>query len=206
MIISWYGEGCFKIQHGERVLLVDPPEKSSGLTTPRMQTDVIIRTLVPWPFEDNEARDGEMVYGAGEYDIQGIVIKGFALNDESGEQFIKTAYVITVDDVRIGIAGHVSQTLPPAAAESFEELDVLIAPAGGEPFMSQEAVVRMVKQLNPKVFIPSFYKIPGLKRSAKDIKPVLEEFNGEASSQDKFVFKKKDIADIKKTTCVCLHV
>ncbi len=205
MVILWYGEGCFKIQNGDRVILTDPPEKSSGLTAPRVQSDILVRTLAPWPFEE-EVRDGETVYGAGEYDIQDITVRGFQLHEESGASFIKTAYVITWDDVRIGLAGHISGMLPPAVAENFEELDVLIAPAGGNPFIEQDALVRMVKQLNPKIFIPSFYKIPGLKRHAGDAHPVLEAFNGEASAQDKFVFKKKDIVDIKKTKCICLHV
>jgi len=40
MVISFYGEGCFKIQSGEAVVLIDPPSPQSGLTAPRFKFDV----------------------------------------------------------------------------------------------------------------------------------------------------------------------
>lgn len=205
MVITWHGEGCFKFQNGEVSLLTDLPDVSSGISTPRFKTDVLLKTLTPWPKIQTESNADQTIIGAGEYDIKGVKIKGFELSAESSPKFFKTVYSIIWDDITIGILGHLSQELSPQVMEDFEELDVLIGPAGGEPFIVQEKMVKLVKQLNPKVFIPSFFKAPGLKRKAGDIKDFTGEFNGEVKKpEEKFVFKKKDLADIKKANIVCL--
>ena len=208
MVISWYGEGCFRIQSGEKSVLLDLPDKSSGLTAPRGKYDALVKTLTPWPFdfENTEEGAGTVIHGAGEYDINGIGIRGFELPQESSTHFFKTIYVLSWEDISIGILGHLSGEIPPQTLENFEEVDVLIGPGGGAPFVDHEHMSRIIKQITPKIFIPSFYKIPGLKRDAGLVKPLLEKINGgEAESQEKFVFKKKDLTDIKKTHVICLH-
>ncbi len=207
MVISWYGEGCFRIQSGERSILLDVPDKSSGLTAPRGKYDALIKTLTPWPFDFAQTEEGgASIHGAGEYDVSGIGIKGFELSQESSSHFFKTVYVITWEDISIGILGHLSGDIPPQILESLEEVDVLIGPGGGAPFISSEGMARLIKQITPKIFIPSFYKIPGLKREAGPVKPLLEQVNGgEIEPQEKFVFKKKDVVEIKKTQVICLH-
>ncbi len=207
MVITWSGEGCFKFQNGDVSLLTDLPDASSGISAPRFKTDALLKTLTPWPHDKSESNADTTIIGAGEYDTKGIKIKGFELVAESSPKFFKTVYSIIWDDITIGFLGHISQELPPQAMEDFEELDILIGPAGGEPFISQEKMVKLVKQLNPKIFIPSFYKIPGLKRKAKDIKDFTDDFNGEVKKpEEKLVFKKKDLSEIKKTRIVCLSV
>ena len=209
MIISWQGEGCFKIQNGEVVLTTDLPDESSGLSAPRSKSDIYIKTISSWPFEFGTSPKNSDIFipGAGEYDYRGVKIKGFNLPAESSSKFFKSVFVVDWEDISIGILGHLSSDLSPEILENFEEIDILIGPSGGEPFLSQEKIIKLVKQLNPKVFIPSFYKIPNLKRKTLDIKKVVDEFNGDSSSgNDKFVFKKKDIQDFKKTKLICLKV
>jgi L-ascorbate metabolism protein UlaG (beta-lactamase superfamily) len=207
MVITWHGEGCFKLQNGEISLMTDPPENVSGISAPRFKTDVLLKTITSWPGVGGDYNADSVIVGAGEYDIKEIKIKGAELVGESSPKFFKTVYSIIWDGITIGILGHISGELSPNIMTDFEELDVLIGPAGGEPFISQEKMAKLVKQLNPKIFIPSFYKIPGLKRKAKDIRDFTEEFNGEVQKgQEKFVFKKKDLADIKKAKVICLTV
>ena len=113
--------------------------------------------------------------------------------------------MVVWDDITIGLLGHVSSPVPPASLEHFEEIDVLVTPAGGDPFIDQKELIKLVKQLNPKIYIPSFYKINGLKRKSADAKEVLEALNGGSEKpEEKFVFKKKDLAEIKKTKVVTL--
>jgi L-ascorbate metabolism protein UlaG (beta-lactamase superfamily) len=206
MIISWYGEGCFKIQNGEVVLLTDIPEASSGITPPRLKADVVLKTFTPWPFDKEAVQQADaVIYGAGEYDVRGMRIKGYELAAESSEKYFKTIYSVLWDDIKLGFLGHVSGEIPPQLLETFEEIDVLIGPAGGDPFMGQEAMQKLVKMLNPKIFIPSLYAIPGLKREAGSIDDFFKGFSGDVEKgQDKFTFKKKDIQDIKKTKIICL--
>lgn len=211
MIISWYGEGCFKIQNGEKTILIDPPEANLGFSVPRFRSNILIKSLTPWPFpfsQEAEKNNADFViWGAGEYDIGEIKIRGFSLKSESSDKFFKSAFVVKWEEIVIGILGHLSLLPSPEILENFEEVDVLIAPAGGEPFLSQELLVKLVKQLNPKIYLPSFYKVAGLKRKAQGLEAILIHFNGEVEKMlEKFVFKKKDLAEIKKTKIVTFKI
>ncbi len=205
MIVTWNGEGCFKFQNGEVSLLTDLPDASSGLSVPRGKVSVYVKTLTTHPQPERNENADTTIFGAGEYDVQGIKIKGYELIEESGKGFFKTIYTLMWEDISIGLLGHMSGPIPPAILEYLEEIDVLIAPAGGPPFIEQKELVKLVKLLNPKIYIPSFFKIPGLKRKTEDPKEVFESLNGGGEKpEEKFVFKKKDLAEIKKTKVVCL--
>jgi L-ascorbate metabolism protein UlaG (beta-lactamase superfamily) len=208
MVITWHGEGCFRFQNGETTLLVDPFDSSLGLSVPRFRPDILIKTLTAWPSDQKELNADYAIIGAGEYDIEGIKIKGFELINESSSKFFKTVYSLNWDQIAIGLLGHLSlEQLPQNAKDEFEELDILIGPAGGEPFIEQEKMIKLVKELNPKIFIPSFYKVPNLKRKAKSIDDFVDEFNGDVKrNEQKLVFKKKDLSEIKKTNVVCLTI
>ncbi|MEK7114736.1 MAG: MBL fold metallo-hydrolase, partial [Patescibacteria group bacterium] len=148
------------------------------------------------------------ISGPGEYNIKDVNITGFALPKESSEKFLKTVYLIKMEGINLCFLGHISETPEPAILEHLEEIDILFIPAGGEPFINQKSAAKTVKQTEPKIVIPSFYKIPGLKRTAGDISAFLEEFNGEKTkqkeTQEKLVVKKKDLAGIKKTEIIIL--
>ena len=86
--------------------------------------------------------------------------------------------------------------------------DILFIPAGGRPFISQEAAIKLIKQIEPKIVVPAFFKLPGLKRQSADLKNFLEELNHKENKEkrDKLTVKKKDLADIKKTEVIPLFV
>lgn len=210
MIISWYGEGSFRFQNGETSLICDIPTSSSGASIPRGKVNIYLQTITKWDGEDPQIDTplevNTHIYGGGEYDSDGIRIKGFQLENESESSMFKTVYQITWDDIVIGLLGHISQPLPPTIQEHMNEVDVLIAPGGGEPFLEQTQAIKLIKQLNPKIFIPSFVPFKGLKRKTQDPQPIYTAFDAAPENQDKFTFKKKDLVDIKKTQVVTLNV
>lgn len=206
MTISYYGEGCFKIQSGEITILTDPVSPQSGLTTPRFKADIILKTLTPFPIDEQPAADGQrLIYGPGEYNVKEIDILGLANKKESAENFIKTIYLIKMESLKICLLGHLAEAPEPDIAKHLEEIDILFIPAGGSPFIEQEAAVKLIKNIEPKIVVPSFYKIPGLKRKSDDLKIFLEEINhGKSETQEKLTVKKKDLVEIKKTEVVVL--
>lgn len=199
MIINWYGEGCFKIQTPEITILTDPFDSSIGLTPPRFKADLIIKTLAGLPLETSESRNADAkaltIAGAGEYEIKGVEILGFLLSKESNEKFLKSAYVIKIDDLKLGLLGRLSENLEPNVLEKLESADILFIPAGGNPFINPESAAKLIKQLQPKIVIPSFYKTPGLKRAAGDIKAFAKELDQKFEIQEKLAVKKKDLTD-----------
>ena len=212
MVINFYGEGCFKIQSGNLVVLIDPFDKSVGLTPPRMKTDIVLKTLSPIPFpEDENGEEGtQLISGAGEYNAKGVTINGFPVLKESTDKFLKTIYLVDIEDARLCFLGHLSDVPEPSVLEYLEEIDILFVPAGGEPFMEQKPAIKLARQLEPKIIIPSFFRVPSLKRKTGDLKIFLEEFNGPKGGcekeQDKLTIKKKEIDAMKAAEVVALKI
>lgn len=207
MVITWYGEGCFKIQEGNAAILTDPFESNIGLIPPRFKADIILKTLAAFPLEKAKGEEGYLISGAGEYNISGIDIAGLFLAKESTDKFLKTIYLIKIGDMNLCFLGHISDIPEPSVLEHLEEVDVLFVPAGGSPFLDPKAAVKIVKHLEPKIVVPSFFKIQNLKRQSADIKPFLREFNHEkVEAQDKLSIRKKDLNEIKGVKIAVLKI
>ncbi len=208
MIINWYGEGCFKVQTGGLTLITDPFDSSIGLTPPRGKNNILLKTLTPWPLKSDEAKNEEEkeVRGAGEYEIQGITIQGFSLPKDSSDKFLKTAYKVTAENISLGFLGHLSEELPTEALEGLKDSDILFIPAGGKPFLDSEKAAKLIKQLEPKMVVGSFFKVPKLKRKAGDWKDLAEEIGQKPEILDKLSVRKKDLAEQKKTSMAVLKL
>lgn len=210
MVTTFYGEGCFKLQSGDFVVLTDVFDAKTGLTPPRFKADIVLKTLSSLPLTNQLVNQpaSQLIYGPGEYNFKDVNIIGLPLVKESSEKFFKTIYLLEMEGIKLCFLGHLSEVPEPTTLEHLEEIDVLFIPAGGAPFINQKLSVKVVKQLEPKIVIPCFFKIPSLKRPADKIEMFLEEFNGQKNkhieAQEKLVIKKKDLADIKKTEIMVL--
>jgi len=210
MVITFYGEGCFKLQSGDFVILTDPFDSKTGLTPPRFKANIVLKTLTPITEVGNQRLEvgSQFIHGPGEYNIKDINITGFLLAKESSEKFFKTIYLLELEGVRLCFLGHLSEIPEPTILEHLGEIDILFIPAGGLPFLNQKSAVKIIKQFQPKIVIPCFFKIPSLKRPADKVEKFLEEFNDpktkEITAQEKLVIKKKDLATAKKTQIIIL--
>ena len=140
MVISFYGEGCFKIQSGDMVLLVDPINPSSGLTQPRFKFDISLKTLSSLESEaaGKKENEGFQIIGPGEYNIKDIDISGIGLINESSDKFIKNIFIVMIEGIKMCFLGHISEMPEADILEKLEEIDILFIPAGGKPFIYQK--------------------------------------------------------------------
>lgn len=212
MTINFHGEGCFKIQSGDLTILTDPLNENSGLKAPRFKADLILKTLTPLPIssadrEPRTAAEEFSIVGPGEYNFKNADVSGFLLTGESTKGFFKTVYLLELEGIKICLMGHISDAPDPALLERVEETDILIIPAGGRPFLEQKSAVNLIGQMEPKIIIPSFFKVSGLKRSADDIKKFLDELNHKQKTEnaEKLTVKKKDLSEIKSPKVVVLE-
>lgn len=183
MVINYLGGGSFKLQSGEISLLIDPESS-------RFKADVVLRTLAPADvktYGDAAAPPNE-VFFPGEYEIKGIEILGIPVLAESGEKFLKTVYSVDWEEMKFGFLGHISKLPSDDIIDKLGEPDVLFLPVGGGHFLQAEAAAKLVKQLEPSFVIPTFYKSPD---------DFLKAMNQKVKPEEKFVFKKKDLADEK---------
>lgn len=176
MVISYLGEGAFRLQSGETSLLIDP----SGN---RLKADVTVRTASDPAAPESSA---DTVSFAGEYEIKGIEIEGVQVDAESTVKLVKTAYLITWEDISVGVLGSISNTPDNKVLEKLGEPDILILPVNEDHFLEAEAAGAIVRKFEPSIVIPSLYNEKSAKALAKELG---QAFNVE----DRFTFKKKDL-------------
>jgi len=181
MVITWNGDNYFKLQSGDLVVLVDPTNQRSF-----KGAGVVVNTRKPSasepPEEDAEAAPFWIDH-QGEYEANGVRIRGW--HTEGDAKAEKTAYRLLMDDLSVGILGHLTKDLDPKVQSELAGVDILIVPAGGAPHLSPGAVAKIVRQIEPAAVIP------GLGENAK---PLLKELGqGTVAPSDRFTVKKKDL-------------
>ena len=181
MIVNYLGDGCFRLQSGEVSLITNPSNN-------RFKADVVLRTLVP---AATEAPTDEIVF-PGEYEVKNIEIRGFAAANDSTEKYLKTIYLVTWEEMRFLFLGHIAEMPDGDIMEEISEPDVLFIPTG-EHYLTGEEAVKLMKKLEPRVTIPSFFKSPA---------EFLKAAGAKAETEEKFVFKKKDLAETKSRIIV----
>jgi L-ascorbate metabolism protein UlaG (beta-lactamase superfamily) len=180
MVITYFGNGSFRLQSGETSLLLNPDNN-------RLKADVTLRTLTGTGTNellDHAGDAGMAISFPGEYESHGIEIEGFPITEESTEKFIKTAYKVLFEDMTFVFLGHLSRPLDATLLEEFSEPDVLILPAGGGHFLEPEIAAKTAKQLEARIVIPSFIKNTDI---------FLKALGRKADAAEKFVFRQKDI-------------
>lgn len=202
MTINWYGEGCFKIQEDGVTLLIDPVDSSTGLSAPRFKSDIIIKTLMP-ALKPGKAKpetsdDGaHIVPGPGEYEIKGVGVSGWPLLKDSSEESLKCVYRVRFSDLTLGFLGSLSQFNEPEILEELGTVDILFIPGGGKPFIDQEAAAKLIRQIEPKLVIPTHFAVSGLKRKADSVADFLKEVGQKEKSEpeEKLTIKKKELGE-----------
>ncbi|MEX0869832.1 MAG: MBL fold metallo-hydrolase [Candidatus Spechtbacterales bacterium] len=207
MVISWYGQSCFKIQSGSTVVVTDPFNKSIGLNPPKAEAQLVlishdhpdhnnIATIKGSPF---------VIDGPGEYDHLGIRVEGmlsYQDNKEGEDRGLNTIYSIKMDNIQICHLGYLGQhNLNDDQLERLGEVDILLIPVGGEHTIDGENAVEIINQIEPRLVIPMHYKIKGIKTKPEGVDGFLKAIGkNDASPQDKLTIKKKDLPGPEEKT------
>lgn len=206
MTIEWRGEGCFEISTtGDHFsILTELPSRDSGLNAPRTKTDVLLGIWAG--LEDTlfskKQEDRFVISGPGEYEVKGATIKGIKLSSDGNS--IKTAYLIGAEDLQIGYLGEISKKeVTPELVGFFEDVDVLMVPIGGGEMLDADAAMALINQIEPKIALPMYYKIPGLKRKADSLEAFLKEAGVNVKPEEKLLIKKKDL-NVEETKIIPL--
>ena len=180
MVITNYGDGCFRLQSGEVSVLIDPEGN-------RLKADLTIFTST----DLKEAPEGDVttIRLPGEYEVDGIEVDGAqAMADSSGDK-IKTCYLIRMEDIKVAVLGQISLEPSSDVYDRLEEPDILILPVDKQNYLSGELAAKIAKQFDPAVVIPTF---------VKNEAEVKKAFESKAETIEKFVCKKKDLIAGKK--------
>lgn len=213
MVISWYGQSCFKLTSGSQSLVIDPFEKSIGLTPPTGEAQLVLSTHDHSDHNNITSIKGNpfVVDGPGEYEYQGVRVHGIRSyhDDKKGaDRGANTIYVIRMEGLRVVHVGDLGQTeLTDKQVESIGSVDVLMVPVGGQFTINGSEALAIVNQIEPRVAIPMHYDLPGIKVKLDGVDVFLKEMGVKDSEpQDKLTIKKAPLAEEGKTEVVVLKV
>lgn len=213
MVITWYGQSCFKIQSGDTVVFTDPFNKEIGLTPPRGQANVV--TISHNHFDHNNAQSlsGEplVINRPGEYETKGVGVKGiFSYHDkkEGKERGTNTIYVIEIEGMKICHLGDLGQEeLTSEQLEQINGVDILMIPVGGVATIDGEEAAEIINNIEPRLVIPMHYKFPGVNLPKFDGVDVFLKEMGMNKKEvvDKLTLKKKDLPE-EDTSVVVMKI
>jgi hypothetical protein len=197
MIVTYHGNQFFKLQFGDMIVAINPISKDSKLKSSRFGANISLQSINHEDFNGSEQlvygeKSPFVVSGPGEYEVNGVFIKGFPTTSSyGGKSLINTIYTLTLDNLNVCILGALdSKELPSGAKEAIEDLDILFVPIGGHGTLNASEAYKLATQFEPKVIIPVGYDV-GDKDS---LKTFLKEGGGESVKPiDKLTVKKKDV-------------
>lgn len=196
MQIQYFGLSSFKITTKEATIITDPFHKDSGLTPPRGAADILVlaqKNSKLYSAVSGISGDHFDITDPGEYDIKGVTITGVPLKQE--DKYI-TIFLIEAEDMRILNLTHIKDfNLKEDELEELGEIDILILPVGGNTVMSASAASKAVNEIEPKIIIPSHYKMPGLIIDVDDLSKFIKEMGGKKEEMEKLTIKKKDLPE-----------
>jgi len=196
MQIQYFGLSSFKISTKEATIITDPFHKDSGLTPPRGAADILVLAEKNKKlYSASSGIQGEHfdVTDPGEYDIKGVTITGIPLKQE--DKFV-TVFLLESEDIRILNLTHIKEfNLKEEELEELGDIDILILPVGGNTVMSASLASKVVNQVEPKIVIPSHYKMPGLIIDVDAVDKFIKEMGGKKEETEKLTLKKKDLTE-----------
>ncbi|MEK7634933.1 MAG: MBL fold metallo-hydrolase [Patescibacteria group bacterium] len=194
MIISYQGSQSFKVQFGDTVLAFDPVSKKSKFKANNFGADIALISLNhPDMNGVDQVNRGEkqafIINGAGEYEIQGVFIKGLpGVSNYGGDKRINTIYTVNFENMNICFLGALGEAdIPKETKEGIDGVDILFVPVGGDGVLSASDAYKFAVSLEPSIIIPMNF-------DEKSIKAFLKEGGEEGVKPiEKLTIKKKDL-------------
>lgn len=206
MQIQYFGLSSFKITTKDATVITDPFHKDSGLTPPRGAADILILAdLTDKLYSATSGISGEpfLMDTPGEYDLKGVTVAGIPLKQENKNI---TVFLIESEDMRILNLTHIKDwNMKESEIEELGEIDILILPVGGNTVLSAAAAAKVVNEIEPKIVIPSHYKMGDLILDLDPLDKFTKEMGSKVEPTEKLSVKKRDLTEQEGTKVVVLE-
>lgn len=156
MEITYYGANCLRVSTKKAQVVIDDNLDKLGLKSITKPTDISLKTFVAIP--DHESHF--MADMPGEYEISGVVIHGVSARGHMDEEGSHNAviYTIAADDLKVAVLGHIYPLLSEDQLEQIGHVDIAIIPVGNNGYtLDGTGALKLIKQVEPKVVIPTHY-------------------------------------------------
>ncbi len=200
MELEYYGGNCVRITSKKATIVIDDNLLALGKQSIIKQGDIALYTNNNIDSKQNP--EGQFVIDMpGEYEVSDISIIGVSARAHMDEPGVRssTIYRLTINDVRIAIAGHIYPELTDDELETLGTIDILVIPVGGNGFtLDGLGALKIIKKIEPGIVIPTNYADKGLKYEvpAADLETALKGLSMEpAETVDKLKIKSREFSD-----------
>ena len=186
MEITWLGHACFRIRAKEATVVTDPCDKSTGYSLGRPTADIVTVSIHDRAHDYTEGVAGSprVIDGPGEFEIAHASIVGITTYRGRGRQIESgrnVAYVIELEDLRIGHLGGIGHVPTSDQLEEMSNVDVLLVPVGGGESLDASLAAETVSLIEPKLVIPMHYKTDIEKTKLDPVDRFLKEMGATAT-------------------------
>jgi L-ascorbate metabolism protein UlaG (beta-lactamase superfamily) len=199
MDIEYKGANCVTISTKKTTVIIDPRLSHVGLKDLVPKDAVVLATQADL-MSTGGGEDAVVVDRPGEYEVRDISIVGVAgermIDHDKSQQ--ATLYRLVVGDVRFAVIGHAAVPLSDEQLEALGVIDVAIVPVGGNGYtLDAHQAVGVVRQIDPKVVIPTHYADKALSYEVPqmELTPFLKEL-GAPQAEKTAKWKLKSLPEI----------
>ena len=173
MKIKWYGHASFRITAANGITIITDPytPETSGYKAFTESADIVIISsdndsyhcradLIPGsPTIINALELAQSGQSCTEYGVTFTAIKAMeALDHHEHDPDQNGMYRFEVDGISIGHMGDVGNALTTAQIEFFNNVDILLALAGGHPTIALDDLKILLDHTQPRLIIPMHFR------------------------------------------------
>ncbi|MCL1876699.1 MBL fold metallo-hydrolase [Candidatus Saccharibacteria bacterium] len=160
MEIEYKGANCVVIKDKKILIVVDPTINVS-VKEARNPDAVILATQENFAPSEMDA-ENFVIDMPGEYEHTDVSVRGIPARSHIGaDEKAKNAtmYRVETDGVRLAVIGHTVAPLSDDDLENIGIVDIVVIPVGGGGFtLDAKDAAAIVRQISPKIVIPTHYE------------------------------------------------
>ncbi|RWZ79445.1 MAG: Zn-dependent hydrolase [Candidatus Chaera renei] len=165
MDIEYKGANCLRISTKRHVIVVDTRLSLDGMEDYKDKSATVqlsTQRALASPFYGNILT----LDMPGEYEADGLVVRGVAATrhiDKPSDPKQATIFRMTAAGISLVVVGHVAPDLTEDQLETIGSADILIIPVGGGGYtLDAHEAVKITRQIDPKIVIPTHYTDKGI--------------------------------------------
>lgn len=201
MEIEFKGANCITFSSKKSEFVVDPGLSDIGLKDQGQTATVHLLTQSHFDAPHGDAT--LVIDGPGEYEVRNCSVRGVAAKvhtDDPSAPPAATMYRLDIGGYGVAIVGHV-QPLTEDQLEALGVVDILVVPVGGHGYtLDVKAAVDLVREVTPKVVIPTHYADDAIKYEVPQ--EPLETFLKELGAAHETISKLKLKGELPETLTV----
>lgn len=201
MQIFWHGQSCFSIKtknsKREEINIVINPfnPKEAGIKLSKLKADIVLLGYEGLNLDNiKDSKNTFIIDKPGEFEIKNIFISGISESSEDKKDDDNIIFFLEIGGVNIVHLGKLKDALKSEQLTKLNNVDILLVPIGGGSVINTQKAIETINEIEPRITIPMYYKIPALKEKLDSVDKFAKELGADPKQAiDKFKIEKKNL-------------